>query len=84
MSRIGVGATSEKIKNKKSTECQVCRRRSLLFDCLDDANESNTGRLDRYRNGIDNNNDNQPMWMVNWEGTNKGPDNVRLYPSPKR
>jgi hypothetical protein len=82
MSRIGVGATSE--KSKKSTECQVCRRRCLLFDCLDDANESNTARLDRYQDGIGNNNDNQPMYMVNREGTNKGPENVRLYPSPKR
>jgi hypothetical protein len=82
MSRIGVGTTSE--KSKKSTECQVCRRRCLLVECLDDASESNIGRLDRYQNGIDNNNNNQPMWMVNREGTNKGLDNVRLYPSPKR
>jgi hypothetical protein len=85
MSRIAVGTTSEKInKIKKSTECQVCQRRCLLVECLDDANESNIGRLDRYRNGIDNNNNNQPMWMVNREGTNKGLENVRLYPSPKR
>jgi hypothetical protein len=73
-----------KINRRKSTECQVCRRRCLLVECLDDATESNSGCLDRYRNGIDNNNNNQSMWMVNREGTNKGLENVRLYPSPKR
>jgi hypothetical protein len=82
MSQIAVVPTSE---NKiKSTECQVGRRRCLVVERLDDATESKIGCLHRYRNGIDNNNNNQPMWIVNREGTNKGLESVMLYPSPKR
>jgi hypothetical protein len=44
----------------KYAEGVVCCLIVEVFD-TDDANESNTARLDRYRNGIDNNNDNQPM-----------------------
>jgi hypothetical protein len=86
MSRTGVGATSQKKVNQPSAkyaEGVVCCLIVEVFD-TDDANESNTARLDRYRDGIDNNNDNQPMYVFNREGTNKGAENVRLYPSPKR
>jgi hypothetical protein len=74
-------------KINKSIECRVCRRRCLLFVELfdtDDGNESNAARLDRYRDGIDNNHDNQPMYILNREGTNKGSESVRLDPNPKR
>jgi hypothetical protein len=44
----------------KYAEGVVCCLFVEVFD-TDDVNKSNTARLDRYRDGIDNNNDNQPM-----------------------